>query len=193
MASTDKLLKNRELLLLVADAAGGTLSGKTVAQKLLYFAGVALDQPTGHTAYYYGPYSDEFDAALNRAALADELSVTIERIPDWYGGSDAMKHTYKLTEKGEAEAVMIADEHADEAERVRETIEAIQEAVPEFRQKTLSAAAKIHLIVTEQDSALSPDELQALAGELGWNLKQSEVTEAVNVLARLGLVQVGSQ
>jgi hypothetical protein len=46
MASTDKLLKNRELLLLVADAAGGTLSGKTVAQKLLYFAGVALDQPT---------------------------------------------------------------------------------------------------------------------------------------------------
>ena len=45
MASTDKLLKNRELLLLVADAAGGTFSGKTVAQKLLYFAGVALDRP----------------------------------------------------------------------------------------------------------------------------------------------------
>lgn len=65
--------------------------------------------------------------------------------------------------------------------------------MPEFRQKTLSAAAKIQLIVTEQDKALSPDELQALAGELGWSLKQSEVTKAVNVLARLGLVQVGSQ
>ena len=104
-----------------------------------------------------------------------------------------MKHIYKLTEQGEAEVARIADEHANEAERVRATIEAIRQTVPEFRQKTLSAAAKIHLIVTEQDRALSPDELQALARELGWNLKQSEVTEAVNVLARLGLVQVGSQ
>jgi DNA-binding MarR family transcriptional regulator len=192
MASTDKLLKNRELLLLVADAAGGTLGGKTVAQKLIYFVGVALDQPTGHSAYYYGPYSDEFDAALNLATLADELSVTIERIPDWYGRADARRHIYRLTEQGEAEAAKIADGHAQEAQQVRATVEAIQEAVPEFRQKTLSAAAKIHMIVAEQDHALSQNELQALARELGWDLKQPEVSEAVDVLARLGLVELSS-
>jgi len=39
LASTEKRLKDRELLLVVADAAGGTLDGRTVAQKLLYFAG----------------------------------------------------------------------------------------------------------------------------------------------------------
>jgi hypothetical protein len=103
-----------------------------------------------------------------------------------------MKHTYKLTERGAAEATRIAEEHANEAERVRATVEAIRQAVPAFRQKTLSAAAKIHLIVTEQGRALTHDELQALARELGWNLKQSEVSEAVDVLERLGLIQVGS-
>lgn len=192
MASIDKRLKNRELLLLVADAAGGTLNGKTVAQKLLYFAGIALDQPTGHTAYYYGPYSDEFDAALNRAALADELSVTIERIPDWYGRADAMKHVYQLTEQGAAEVAQITADNPDQARRVRGTIEAIREAVPELRQQMLSVAAKIHLIVTEQGRPLSHDELQALAGELGWNLKPGEIAEAVSILGHLGLVQVGS-
>jgi uncharacterized protein YwgA len=192
MASTDKRLKNRELILLVADAAGGTLGGKTVAQKLLYFAGVSLHQPTGHSAYFYGPYSDEFDEALNRSVLADEFSVQIESIPDWYGGSEALKHTYTLTDRGRSEAARVAEEHEEEAQEVRETIDAIRQAVPEFRQKTLSAAAKIHLIVTEQNRALPSDLLRDLARELGWNLKQAEVSEAVNVLARLGLVQVGS-
>jgi uncharacterized protein YwgA len=194
MASTDKRLKNRELLLLVADAAGSTLSGKTVAQKLLYFAGIALEQPTGHTAYYYGPYSDEFDSALGRALLADEFEVKIERIPDLYGGSDAMKHIYTLTDRGKEEAGRIAGDHPDEAKAVRDTVEAIAAAVPGFRQKTLSAAAKIHLIVSEQETeSVTVDEVKQLARGLGWNLRNTEIKEAVGALTRLDLVEVEAQ
>ena len=91
MASTEKRLKDRELLLLTAAAANGKLNGRTVAQKLLYFCGRKLDQPTGHSAYYYGPYSDDFDAALKRGVLAEDFAEQIERIPDWHGGQDAMK------------------------------------------------------------------------------------------------------
>ena len=64
MGRTEKRLTDRELLLLIASAADGTLAGRTVAQKLAYFGGRKLEQPTGHTAYYYGPYSDEITAAL---------------------------------------------------------------------------------------------------------------------------------
>jgi uncharacterized protein YwgA len=192
MASTDKQLKNRELLLLVADAAGGTLDGRTIAQKLLYFSGVVLKQPTGHTPYFYGPYSDEFEAALNRSVLAGELDERVERIPDWYGGPDAMKHVYSLTESGKAAAKLIATENRGAASKVRKTVVAIGSVVPEFRQKTLSAAAKIHLIVSEQHRALTTDELRRLAKDLGWRLKQEEITEAINVLASLKLVSLGS-
>jgi uncharacterized protein YwgA len=190
MASTDKHLKNRELLLLVADAAGGTLAGRTIAQKLLYFAGLSIGQPTGHTAYFYGPYSDELTDTLNRAVLANELTEQVELISDWRGGPDASKHTYTLTERGTQEAAAISEAHPEEADHISTTVSAIAEAVPGFRQKTLSAAAKIHLIVSEQDRALTRDELRQLAQELGWRLATTEVNEAVDILSRLNLVTI---
>lgn len=190
MASTQKRLKDRELLLVVADAAGGTLDGRTVAQKLLYFAGRRLDQPTGHAAYFYGPYSEDFEAAIERAVLADELSEQIERIPDWRGGPDVKKHIYTLTDRGREEAARVAEEKFEEASFVRDAIRVIAEAVPEFRQRTLSAAAKIDLIVHEQDHPVPLDELRQLAQDLGWHLGKQDMNEALDVLARLELVNV---
>jgi hypothetical protein len=186
---TEKRLKDRELLLLVADATGGTLDGRTVAQKLLYFAGRKLDQPTGHTAYFYGPFSDDFDAALKRGVLGDEFTESIERIPDWRGGADAMKHVYSLTQRGREEAARVAEALADEAREVRETIATVAEAVPGFHQKTLSAAAKIDLILAEGDRDVPLDEIRELANELGWRLTDGEVKEALDVLTRLDLVE----
>lgn len=188
MASVDKRLKNRELVLLVADAAGGTLDGRVKAQKLIYFCGLALGQPTGHSAYYYGPYSDDFESALNRAVMASELSETVERIQDWYGGPDALKHIYTLTDQGTAAVAEIKAEHEEEATIVGETVEIIAEEIPEFRQRTLSAAAKINHIVQDQDRLVTDDELQALAHQLGWHLRQSDINEAVGALVRLGFI-----
>jgi uncharacterized protein YwgA len=104
------------------------LEGRTVVQKLLYFCGRKLDQPTGHTAYFYGPYSDDFDSALKRGVLAEDLSEQIERIADWHGGQDAMKHVYTLTQRGIAEAKLIADSHKEEAAVVNETVATIADA-----------------------------------------------------------------
>jgi hypothetical protein len=190
MAGIEKRLKDRELLLLVASAAGGILDGRTVAQKLLYFAGRRLEQPTGHTAYFFGPYSDDCNAALQRSVLADELSERIERIPDWGGGPDAMKHTYTLTDRGKEEAERIAAAKPEEAEEVLATVGAIVGAVPGLRQSTLSAAAKIDLIVSEEHRVMPPDEIRELASALGWRLSQNEVDEALNVLTQLDLVEV---
>jgi uncharacterized protein YwgA len=189
MGNTDKRLKDRELLLLVANAAGGTLDGRTVAQKLIYFCGVALNQPTGHSPYFFGPYSDEFDAALQRAVLAGEFSENIERIPDWHGGPDATKHVYTLTDRGKAAVAEIEAEHLEEAKTIKTTVDVIADEVPGFRQKTLSAAAKINLIVSEQERNVTDDELRTLARQLGWHLTQKDIEEAVGVLVRLGFIR----
>jgi uncharacterized protein YwgA len=190
MGRTEKRLTDRELLLLIASAADGTLAGRTVAQKLAYFGGRKLEQPTGHTAYYYGPYSDEITAALERGVLAGDFTKQIERIPDWFGGPDAMKHVYTLTERGVEEAEQVAQQHSEEAREVFETVGTIAQAIPDFRQKALSAAAKIDLIVAEQNRPVPLAEIRALATELGWSLSEGEVGEALDVLARLDLVEM---
>jgi uncharacterized protein YwgA len=190
MASTEKRLKDRELLLLTAAAADGKFNGRTVAQKLLYFCGRKLDQPTGHSAYFYGPYSDDFDSALKRGVLAEDFAEQIERIADWHGGQDAMKHVYTLTERGISEARRVAESRQNEAAVVNETVATIAASVPGFRQKTLSAAAKIDLIVSELEKPVPKNEIGRLAQELGWNLSESEVNEALDVLARLDLVSL---
>lgn len=190
MGSTEKRLKDRELLLLTAAATGGRLDGRTVAQKLLYFCGRKLEQPTGHSAYFYGPYSDDFDSALKRGVLAGEFLEQIESIPDWYGGSDVMKHIYTLTERGTAESAKVAEENAEEAESVTETVAIITKAVPGLRQKTLSAAAKIDLIISEQARAVPLSEIRVIAKDLGWSLSETEAKEALDVLTKLDLVEV---
>src|SRR5262245_25017650 len=140
MASADKRLKNRELVLLVADAAGGTLDGRVKAKKAIYFCGLGLKQPTGHSGYYYGPYREEFASALTRDVMRGELTESIERIQDWYAGADATKHVYKLTDPGQAAVTAIKAEHEEEAEAVNNTVAVIAAEIPEFRQRTLSAA-----------------------------------------------------
>ena len=191
MASAQKRLKDRELVLLLADAAGGKLEGRTVAQKLAYFAGVALEQQTGHTPHFFGQFSYVIERSLNLAALAGDFDEELDRIPDWRGGPDAVKHTYLLTKAGKKEAAGIREAHPEEAETVERTINAIAEAVPNFRQATLSAAAKIHLIVSEEGRTISVDELPGLAKQLGWRLTKNQIKNTVGVLQDLGLVEVG--
>jgi hypothetical protein len=101
-----------------------------------------------------------------------------------------MKHIYTLTPRGKGEADLIAQENPGEAAIVRETITTIAGVVPGFRQKTLSAAAKIDLIVDEQGKDVPLSDLQDLARDLGWALSSDEIKEALDVLTRLDLVQV---
>jgi hypothetical protein len=74
MASTQKRMTDRDLLFVVADAAGGKLNGRTVAQKLLYFAGRKLDQPTGHRPQATGRTSTGPTAKTSMRHLSEGYS-----------------------------------------------------------------------------------------------------------------------
>jgi HAMP domain-containing protein len=62
--------------------------------------------------------------------------------------------------------------------------------VPGLRQKTLSAAAKIDLIVSEHERPVPKSEIGRLAKEVGWSLSEGEVSEALGLLTRLDLVSL---
>lgn len=179
----------RDLLLLIVDAAGDKVEGRTIAQKLGYFVALELDRDLGYQAHYFGPFSRDVEEALALGVFAGDLEDTVVRFPDWYGGPDALRHSYSLTDEGRERVEELKKEYAGDAERIRSTVEAIGNAIPEYKQQALSAAAKIHFIVNEQGHPVAPAQIPQLARHLGWRLSQDEVNHTVNVLRGLDLVQ----
>jgi hypothetical protein len=175
--------------LLTIDAAGGAVEGRTIAQKLAYFVSIELNRDLNHHAHFYGPFSRDVEEGLLLGVLAGDLQESVELISDWYGGPDARRYSYALTSEGRERVEKLKTEHRPESERVAGTIAAIGNAIPDFRQRTLSAAAKIHLIVTEQGKPVAQDEIPRLAQHLGWSLSQDEVNHTVDVLRTLKLVE----
>ena len=179
----------RDLLLLIVHAAGERVEGRTIAQKLGYFVGLELEMDLGYQAHFYGPFSRDVEEALTLNVLAGDLEESVERISDWYGGPDALRHSYALSSEGHERVEQLKRDQREEVERIEATVHAVGEAIPQFRQQALSAAAKIYLIITEQGRPVAPAEIPQLAGHLGWHMNQEEVDRTVDVLRRLELVQ----
>ena len=63
----------RDVLALAYRAFDGTMRGKTLLQKRLYFVSVILGVDLGYEPHYYGPYSEEVATANtefeNRSAI----------------------------------------------------------------------------------------------------------------------------
>lgn len=188
MAEAGNSLKLADIVLLVVDATEGVLEGRTVAQKLAYFSGVVLGRDLGHQAHYYGPFSRDVEEALTIGVVAGDLEESVERIPNWYGGRDGLKHSYALTDDGHESVEKLKSEYPEEAERIEATINAIAEAMPGLPQKSLSAAAKIYMIVVDQQRTVKLNEIPGLAEHLGWNLTQHQVDRTVDVLRKLELL-----
>jgi uncharacterized protein len=190
MGRADEGLTPREAILLALHAADGTVEGRTAMQKIMYFVAVALDTDFGHRAHYYGPYSRVVEYALAQSAFADEVTETMERIPSYSSGPDLRKYTYELTAQGERAVEAISNDHPAEAERIKQTVDAVHDAVPDLDQNTLSMAAKIHFIVTQEDEPTPLIEIPTLARQLGWRISDPQVDRSVELLQRLGLLSV---
>src|SRR6266516_2894920 len=113
-------------------------------QKLAYFTGLHLNTGLGHRPHYFGPYSSKVEDAVTNAVIAGELHETVERLPDWRGGPDALKYTYDLTGAGKVRVDRLIEHNSDEWDRVRDSVHAVQAVLPGLDQKTLSAAAKTY-------------------------------------------------
>jgi uncharacterized protein YwgA len=188
MGSPEEGLTPREAVLLALDAAGGTVEGRTAMQKIMYFVSVALVEDLGHRAHYYGPYSRAVEFALTQTALADEVVEMMERFPSYTSGPDIRKYTYELTSDGKSVAQEAGVRYGEQATIVRETVDAVHEAVPDLDQNTLSMAAKIHFIIRQQDEPTKLARIPDIARQLGWHLSDSQVERSVELLQKLNLL-----
>jgi uncharacterized protein YwgA len=187
--STERPLTTRDTVLLISDAVGGTVGGRTVMQKLAYFSSIFLSSPFGHRAYYYGPYSSKVDDALSVASIAGELYETADRMSDWNSGPDIVRYTYSLTDAGKQRVGRIKEEAPAQWERVANAVVAVRKAVPDLNQKMLSSAAKTYLIISDSDEQIEEGDIPDLAKGLGWELSPEQVEKTVSILQQLGLVE----
>jgi uncharacterized protein YwgA len=180
-------LTARETVLLVIDAAGGTVEGRTAIQKLCYFAGLALNEDLGHRAHYFGPYSREVEIALENEAFAGDLDESMRKFVYNSTGREGRAYTYELSDQGNEVTAEIRAAKPVAAERINTIVKRLGELVPEYRQHPLSLAAKVDLIL-EQQGSMSADQIPAVAKGLGWEVNDDEVAEAVDILVGVGRV-----
>ena len=181
-------MTTRDTILLITHAAGDRVGGRTIMQKLAYFTGLGLNTGLGHRPHYFGPYSSKVEDAVANAVIAGELHETAERLADWRGGPDVLKYTYELTASGKVRVDRLIEHSSAEWERVREAVRAIQAVLPGLDQKTLSAAAKTYLIISESDEGVDEADIPVLAKRLGWELDATQVSDTVTLLERLDLL-----
>src|SRR6516165_6449030 len=90
------------LILLIIDAAGGRLRGKTLLHKRGFFVCLGLEyDTTGYNAHYYGPYSPTIDATLGRMkalGFIDERSEGFGRVDRV--GFEWRRYEFTLTQDG---------------------------------------------------------------------------------------------
>lgn len=183
MARVDEALTVREAVLLVIDAAGGEVDGRTAVQKLCYFAGIVLNEDLGHRPHYYGPYSRAVEAALGNEAFAGDLEETSRPFASRRGGRT---YHYELTEQGRELVTEIREKSPEPASRIDMIVKRLRELVPDLHQRPLSLAAKVDLIVVEQGGATPQTEIPKLAHGLGWQVSDEDVESAVQTLVGLG-------
>lgn len=186
MGRPEDSLTTREAVLLVLDAAGGEIDGRTAAQKLCYFVAGAIDQDLGHRAHYFGPYSRQVESALSNSAFAGDIEETVRLF------SSGRAYQYKLSSQGQSTVTELRDQHPWAAGRINATITSLRRQVPTFSQRPLSLAAKVDLIVRQQGGSIATDAIPSVAERLGWEVSGADVELAVKILVGLDRVQTTS-
>lgn len=192
METAERGLTTRDTVLLIAEAVGGPIRGRTVMQKLAYFSSIGLGSALGHRAYYYGPYSSKIDDALSVASIAGELHESADSMCDWNGGPDIVRYTYELTDQGRERVARLKKQSPAQWDRIASSVAAVKGAIPDLNQKLLSSVAKTYLIINDSDEDIDESDIPKLAALLGWELTADQVAKTVSVLQELGLVEDAS-
>jgi len=171
-------------ILLLLDAAGGQISGRTTIQKLGYFSTVTGAIRAHYRPHYYGPYSADVAGAIQTLVSYGFIEERVETpgspgaTPDW------KRYTYALTEDGRGLIPGLKQEYAQGAEEVEKIVDICKDAA-NLDSKTLSWAAKIHYIRTREERFMTSDEIREIAWTLNWDLSEEQIQKGMALLKEL--------
>ncbi|MFI5418228.1 MAG: hypothetical protein ACHQ2Y_04950 [Candidatus Lutacidiplasmatales archaeon] len=173
----------------------GTVPGRTVLQKLCYFANVKAAAGIPFKAHYYGPYSPDVARATDSLLVFDYVDEKTESgslsspwmtrrgtvITDWE------RRCYNLTATGKNYWDRIPKEQREALGKADELIAKLERAT-RLDARKLATLAKVHFLM--QQNQLAPTDVPgilAAAKAEGWKMTESGVERALKTLSSLPL------
>jgi uncharacterized protein YwgA len=178
----------RDYILLGYKAFDGSVRGKTMLQKRMYFLSVMLNVDLGFGPHYYGPYSS---AVASGNIELKSLGFLQEYSAGWgvdHRGFEMARYDYSLTDEGKEFADAKAKANADLWTNVQRAAEVITKA-GDLNYMEMSIAAKAYFALTKLRGSASLDEIHGLLPQFGWNVSKEELEKATSFLANAGLVR----
>jgi uncharacterized protein YwgA len=181
-------MKTYDFVHLVLNAAGGHIEGRTKLQKMVYFAGVLTknEPELGYRAHFYGPYSSEVAAAVDKLRALNFLQQTVAGggLLD-RRGFEVARFDYQLTDDGKLIAEEKAKADPDTWKLIKAAVNRLVKSDSNDYVK-LSIAAKAFFLRRTAGKPTSED-LTKISRHFGWDVSQDEYDQALDWLKSIRL------
>jgi len=178
-----------DVFLLMLEAAGGTIKGKTLVHKRGFFLNKLVNLDLKYKPHYYGPYSPELEEAIGTCKA---LGLVEQRVvnygPSVRGGFEVRRFDYSITENGKKVIDTLKKRMPQKSEEIIMWVQKIAgHDLDDY--VTLSLAAKAMFVLEEKDKPMNFEDIVKEAKRYNWNINPDAVEKAAKFLEELGLVR----
>ncbi|MFA4875868.1 MAG: hypothetical protein WC586_00515 [Methanoregula sp.] len=183
------VLSPTEAAVMVIDAAGGRIAGRTAIQKIIYFGTVRNAVKATYRPHYYGPYSADISGALQTItschfvdeAMDTDDSRKVNETFEW------KRYSYTLNDEGRKVTEFLKAGSPKDYEEIKKIVD-ICKKTAKLDPNVLSWAAKVHYIIKQEHRQMTYEEVSKIAKSLNWQLQDPQIATGVNLLKELSLV-----
>lgn len=180
-------MKPRDVLLMLLDAWGGRLSGKTKIHKLTYLLSLKIQEDLNFKAYYYGPFSSVVEYSLSELISIGfvEEKKSLWGVDKW--GFEAVRYDYELTKEGKEIANLLTKKNKELYKAIKSFVKTMND-LGDPNYMDLAAASKAYFILRKEGKSMTPLQIKEKAKAFQWSLPDIDKPE--KILEKLGLVQI---
>jgi uncharacterized protein len=178
-----------EAAMLVIDAAGGGITGRTVIQKIIYFGTVKKAVKAIYRPHYYGPYSADVSGALQTITSCHFVDETMDTNESKKANEtfEWKRYSYKLNAEGMKVSEFLKESSSPEYAEIKKIVDVCKKTA-NLDPNVLSWAAKVHYILVQENRPMTHEEISTIAESLNWKLGTPQISHGVNLLKELSLV-----
>jgi uncharacterized protein YwgA len=179
-------MKLRDVLVVILGAMEGTIQSKTKIQKLCYFLSIVLQMDFGFRAHYYGPYSQQIEAALDDLLGMGFVTATINKFGVVSGGFEIVRYDYSLTKDGNA--------MYEDIKSTPSSVEIINfinklKTMEDIDYLKLSIAAKAYYVLNKEEQPMGKHKIREKAKHFNWDITDVDINSAISFLENIDLVR----
>ena len=182
-------LSPAEFLLIFLEKSGGTIGGRTLLQKRVYFVQrIVAEEFVPFRPHYYGPFAPGVESAMGLLVELGFVSEEQRKV----GVRERIRYDYALTNHGTRLAGALENSHQAIADGIEDAVSRISES-GDLDYNQLSLAAKVAHILEAEGRSMTAQDITLRATELGWQFGDQNVMPIAKFLQSLGLVKFTEQ